>query len=425
MTDNNNIIDSALKKINDTESDKKCDIIIVGGGAAGFFAAINAKINNPNLSVTILEQSKEVLNKVRISGGGRCNVTNACFDPRELTGYYPRGAKELLGPFHIFGSRETVIWFENYNVSLYTEPNGCMFPVSNNSDTIIRCFLDQATKLGIKIIRNVKVKDFQSGTNSASTFTVFTEYGDFTSRFLMLATGSSPFVWNMLEKHGYKIVAPVPSLFTFNLPKHPICDLMGLVVQDVNVKIKETKICTDGPLLITHWGLSGPAVLKASAWGATILSDRNYNFTVTVDWIPATNSDTIDSLRNSLSKKKVISNPQFGIPTRLWHFLISKALTDIEKNWASLSKKEMGEIITQLKNCPFVVQGKTTFKEEFVTAGGVELQQINFRTFESRLHPGLFLAGEVINIDALTGGFNFQAAWTGGYLAGVEMAKRI
>ncbi len=401
------------------------DVIIVGGGAAGFFAAINAKINNPDISVAILEQSREVLNKVRISGGGRCNVTHACFDPGELTGYYPRGAKELLGPFHVFNASDTVRWFEKYGVKLYTEPDGCMFPVSNNSGTIIQCFLDQAIQFGIEIIKNVKVKDFQYDALSENRFTVHTEHGDFSSKLLMMASGSSPFVWNMLERHGYSIVPPVPSLFTFNLPKHPICELMGLVVQNANVRIKDSKIITDGPLLITHWGLSGPAVLKASAWGATLLGERNYDFTTLVDWIPLVTIDTIESLRDTIAKKKVISNPQFGIPTRLWHFLISLGITDSDKNWASLSKKEMTEVIKQLKNCPFDVKGKTTFKEEFVTAGGVALHQINFKTFESRVHPGLFMAGEVINIDAVTGGFNFQAAWTGGYLAGKEMARRI
>lgn len=400
------------------------DIIIIGGGAAGFFAAINAKIKNPQLKVTILEQSKEVLNKVRISGGGRCNATHACFDPKLLTNYYPRGQRELLGPFHTFGASETVAWFERNGVKLYTEPDGCMFPVSNSSDTIIQCFLQLAKKYQIEIIRNAKVKDFKVREEEIYKFEVFTDQNIYTTVNLMFATGSSPFIWQLLEKHGYEIVPPCPSLFTFNLPGHPISKLMGLVVKNAHVTIKDSKIITDGPLLITHWGLSGPAILKASAWGATLLAQKHYDFTAIVDWIPNINVEDITELRESMAKKKVIANTLFGLPARLWQFLIGQVLTDTEKNWASLSKTEMTAIITQLKNCPFPVKGKTTFKEEFVTAGGVALHQINFKTFESKLHPGLFMAGEVINIDAVTGGFNFQAAWTGGYIAGMEMAQK-
>ncbi|MGB4958520.1 MAG: aminoacetone oxidase family FAD-binding enzyme, partial [Saprospiraceae bacterium] len=232
-----------------------------------------------------------------------------------------------------------------------------------------------------------------------------------------------PFMWNALARHGYDIVPPVPSLFTFNLPNHPICKLMGLVVNDVQVTIQDSKIVTTGPILVTHWGLSAPAVLKASAWGATLLNERNYNFNVMVDWIPTVSQDQILHMRDDMAKKKVISNQLFGLPARLWQFLMSEALTTEEKNWASLTKNEMSMIIRQLKKCVFPVKGKTTFKEEFVTAGGIALHQINFKSFESKLHPGLFMAGEVLNIDAVTGGFNFQAAWTGGYIAGSKMAE--
>lgn len=399
------------------------DIIIVGGGAAGFFAAINAKIKKPESKVTILEQSKEVLNKVRISGGGRCNVTHHCFDPRLLTTYYPRGQRELLGPFHIFGAQDTVNWFEEHGVKLYTEPDGCMFPVSNSSDTIIQCFLHLAEKYQIQIIRNAKVKAFNYNDTKAYKYEVVTESVNYTTKMLMFATGSSPFVWNMLAQHGYEIIPPCPSLFTFNLPGHPISKLMGLVVKNTHVSIENSKICTDGPLLITHWGLSGPAVLKASAWGATVLAERNYDFTAYVDWLPNIKIDDITELRETMAKKKVTANHLFGLPARLWQFLLESVLKDKEKNWASLTKNEMSDIVTQLKKCPFPVKGKTTFKEEFVTAGGVALHQINFKTFESKKHPGLFMAGEVINIDAVTGGFNFQAAWTGGYIAGMTIAE--
>lgn len=400
------------------------DIIIIGGGAAGFFAAINAKIKRPELKVTILEQSKEVLNKVRISGGGRCNATHQCFDPKLLTSYYPRGQRELLGPFHVFGAQDTVAWFEEHGVKLYTEPDGCMFPVSNSSDTIIQCFLQLAQKYQIQIIRNAKVKDFSyHNALPSQRYEVVTDSVVYTTRMLMFATGSSPFIWNILERHGYEIVTPCASLFTFNLPSHPISKLMGLVVKNAQVSIEGSKITTDGPLLITHWGLSGPAVLKASAWGATVLAERNYDFTAFVDWIPNIMINDITELRDSMAKKKVTSNHLFGLPSRLWQFLMESILTDKEKNWASLTKNEMSNIVTQLKKCPFSVKGKTTFKEEFVTAGGVALHQINFKTFESKKHPGLFMAGEVINIDAVTGGFNFQAAWTGGYVAAMAMAE--
>ena len=404
---------------------KQVDIIIVGGGAAGFFAAINATLKNPDLKVIILEQSKDVLNKVKISGGGRCNVTHACFDPKLLTSYYPRGQKELLGPFHIFGAHDTINWFGNHGVNLYTEPDGCMFPVTNNSETIIQCFLQLAGKYLIEVVKTSKVKDFKYLKDEKIKFEVLTDTNTYTSRMLMLATGSSSFVWNMLERHGYKIVAPCPSLFTFNLPQHPICKLMGLVVKQTRVAIQNSKIVTEGPLLVTHWGLSGPAVLKASAWGATILAERNYDFNVIIDWVPQTEVSDIHNLKETLAKKKVISNAQFGLPSRLWQFLTEDVVSDTEKNWASLSKNEMEGIIRQLKRCPFQVKGKTTFKEEFVTAGGVALDQVNFKSFESKLHPGLFMAGEVLNIDAVTGGFNFQAAWTGGYLAGIRMADSI
>ncbi|MFZ1750212.1 MAG: aminoacetone oxidase family FAD-binding enzyme, partial [Saprospiraceae bacterium] len=353
----------------------------------------------------------------------RCNVTHDCRDPKLLTSYYPRGHKELLGPFHIFGVNDTVQWFEEKGVPLYIQDDGCMFPLSNDSGSIIHCFLEQAKKYNITIVKNVKVKDFTYHRDDSPRFELVTDDSNYTANAIMMATGSSPFMWNALARHGYNIVPPVPSLFTFNLPNHPICKLMGLVVNDVQVTIQDSKIVTTGPILVTHWGLSAPAVLKASAWGATLLNERNYNFNVMVDWIPTVSQDQILHLRDDMAKKKVISNQLFGLPARLWQFLMSEALTTEEKNWASLTKNEMSMIIRQLKKCVFPVKGKTTFKEEFVTAGGIALHQINFKSFESKLHPGLFMAGEVLNIDAVTGGFNFQAAWTGGYIAGSKMAE--
>ncbi len=399
----------------------KRDIIIIGGGAAGFFAAINAKTINPDLKITILEQGQGVLKKVKISGGGRCNVTHHCFDPKELTQYYPRGHKELKGPFHTFGAQHTVDWFESRGIKLYTEPDGCMFPVANDSEVFIQCFLNESKKYGIEILTSQKVKSIlPKDTNG---YTLQTDNTTYETTKLMIATGSVPSMWSILETIGYKIVPPVPSLFTFNMPKNPITALMGIVVSDAEVKIKNTNIVTNGPLLITHWGLSGPAILKASAWGATILAERNYIFDIEVDWIPHVSEDNIRNQREVMNKKKVLSNNLFGLSIRLWKHLIEDVITDTEKNWASLTKIEMNSIVSQLKRCSFNISGKTTFKEEFVTAGGVELSQINFKTFESRLHPGIYMAGEVLNIDAVTGGFNFQAAWTGGYIAGLNMAQ--
>ncbi len=402
---------------------KVADIIIVGGGAAGFFAAVTAGLKHVGLTVIILEQSKDVLQKVKISGGGRCNVTHHCPDPKTLVQYYPRGAKELLGPFYTFGPLQTIAWFKEHGVALKTEADGRMFPVSDSSETIINCFKGLTQKLGIEVLTNQKVKNYVYHSEDKYAFEVRTEGMVYSCRRLMIATGSSPFIWAMLAKHGYKIVDPVPSLFTFNLGKHSICTLMGLSVPRVTVHLKGTKIRTEGPLLITHWGLSGPAVLKASAWGATVLAEKQYQFEVIIDWIPDVPDTALPMLRESMSRKKVLAHAQFGIPSRLWQYLISSAISDPEKNWASLSKQEMQFIISVLKNYEVRVSGKTTFKEEFVTAGGVDLQQINFRTFESKSQPGLFLAGEVLHIDAVTGGFNFQAAWTGGYLAGQAMAE--
>lgn len=403
---------------------KYYDIIIVGGGAAGYFTAINAAINNPKLSIGIVEQSKEVLNKVRISGGGRCNVTHACYDPKLLTTYYPRGGKELLGPFHVFGPAQSVEWFSRHGVTLKTESDGRMFPVTDSSETIIQAFKTLVRKYDIDVILQVKVKDFLClGDAEGPRFEVMAENAKFSSNSLMFATGSSPFIWDLLHRKGYEVIAPVPSLFTFNLPKHPITKLMGLSVPKAVVRLQGSKITTEGPLLITHWGLSGPAVLKASAWGASYLDDKNYECQVIVDWLPEISKQEILDLRNEWAKKKVMANPAFGLPSRLWQFFVKEAITDIEKNWASLSKTEMAAIVSSLKESNFQMKGKTTFKEEFVTAGGVALRQINFKTFESKLHPGLYIAGETLNIDAVTGGFNFQAAWTGGYIAAQAMTS--
>ncbi|KXK39648.1 MAG: NAD(P)/FAD-dependent oxidoreductase [Saprospiraceae bacterium] len=399
------------------------DVVVVGGGAAGFFAAINICELRPEMKVLILEQSKEVLNKVRISGGGRCNVTHACFDPKELTTYYPRGNRELLGPFYNFGAADTVNWFDQHGVQLKTERDGRMFPATDNSETIIACFKKYTLKYGIEVKLNTKVKDFTYNTANRDRFTIHTDSEIYSSQYLIISTGSSQFIWNMIQAKGFEIITPVPSLFTFNMPGHPLCKLMGVVAPYAKVYIEGTSITSEGPVLVTHWGLSGPAVLKASAWGAVQLAKMKYDFQVLIDWIPAVPDTEITALRNAMAKKKVISNPKFDVPARLWEFLIDTVLNDKDKNWASLSKSELSAIITQLKAYRVHIKGKTTFKEEFVTAGGVALHQINFKTFETKKIAGLYMAGEVLDIDAVTGGFNFQAAWTGGYLVAKDIAS--
>ncbi len=400
------------------------DLIVTGAGAAGYFAAINAKLQNPDMRVLIVEQSGDVLAKVRISGGGRCNVMHDCFDVRQLIQYYPRGSKELLGPFHRFGPAETKNWFESNGVSLKTEADGRMFPKTDDSGTIISCFLRLASKSGIELITKFKFRDYSYHEQDDYKFSVTDGQTSFASRMLLMATGSNSTIWKIMQTHGYRIIEPVPSLFTFNLPGHAITTLMGLSVPKAVVHIQDTAVVTEGPVLITHWGLSGPAILKASAWAAVSLAEKNYDFSASIDWIPDISIENIKELRTLHGKTKVYSQSQFGLPIRLWRFLISASIGETEKNWSDISKDEMNLVIKSLKKYTIHVQGKTTFKEEFVTAGGIDLKEIEFRRFESRREPGLFMAGEILNIDAVTGGFNFQAAWSGGYLAAQAIVER-
>jgi predicted Rossmann fold flavoprotein len=402
------------------------DVVSVGGGAAGFFAAITALETRPGTSVVILEQSQQVLSKVRISGGGRCNVTHACFDPSHLVNSYPRGSRELLGPFHKFGPADTVSWFAAHGVKLKTEDDGRMFPVSDDSETIVRCLTGYASRLGISILTGKKIVSIKPADPEEGFYTIGTSGGDlYCSRNVMIATGSSPAMWSLLAGLGLVIEPPVPSLFTFNMPKNPVTALMGITIPNVNLSIPGTGIHTSGPLLITHWGLSGPAVLKASAWGARVLAQNEYRFSIEVDWIPLTGHEEIKAQRELSGAKKVLNGPHFGLPQRLYHHLATEAGITEDTRWATVTKTQMDRLIFVLKSWHADIAGKTTFKEEFVTAGGIKLRQVNFKTFESRKHPGLFLAGEVLDIDAVTGGFNFQAAWTGGFLAGKGMATRL
>jgi predicted Rossmann fold flavoprotein len=395
---------------------KNFDIIIVGGGAAGFFTAINAVEKNPKLKIAILERGKEVLTKVRISGGGRCNVTHACFEPNELVKFYPRGEKELRGPFHQFASGDTIEWFEKHGVELKIEDDGRMFPVSDSSQTIIDCFLNATQKLGISVLMGQSV---QSIFKRENFWKVETPTQQFITEKLVLATGSNPKMWEMLQEFGHAVVSPVPSLFTFNIKDSRIKELPGVSAL-VTVKVKDTKLTSTGPLLITHWGMSGPAILKLSAWGARILFEKNYQFTIYVNWLNDVDTEDAEKILRDLkqehSKKTISKKSPFDFPNRLWESLVLASGIESETKWADLSKIQIQNLSNQLTNGSFNVNGKSTFKEEFVTAGGIDLKEINFKTMESKLHENLYFAGEIVNIDAITGGFNFQNAWTSGFI---------
>jgi predicted Rossmann fold flavoprotein len=399
------------------------DIIIVGGGAAGFFTAINIVEKNPKLKVAILERGSEVLSKVRISGGGRCNVTHACFEPNELVKFYPRGEKELRGPFHQFCSRDTIEWFGNHGVELKIEDDGRMFPVSNSSQTIIDCFLQATQKLGIAVLTGQSV---QSIFKKDNFWKVETQSETYIAEKLILATGSNPKIWEMLQTFGHAIISPVPSLFTFNIKDSRIKELPG-VSAIVSVKVKDTKLTSTGPLLITHWGMSGPAILKLSAWGARILHDKNYQFTIFVNWLNDVATEDSEKILKELkqehAKKAVSKKSPFDFPNRLWESLVLASSIGSETKWADVSKIQLQNLANQLTNSSFQVNGKSTFKEEFVTAGGIDLKEINFKTMESKLQENLYFAGEIVNIDAITGGFNFQNAWTSGFIVANAVAS--
>ncbi len=404
----------------------KFDILIVGGGAAGFFTAINIAEKRPSLKIAILERGKDVLTKVKISGGGRCNVTHAEFIPKELSKKYPRGQKELLGPFHTFMTGDTIAWFEERGVELKIEEDGRMFPVTDSSSTIVDCFVKEAHKYKIEVLTNHSVQDvgFDSAFAKArisneDPFYVKTSKGDFICNHLVMTTGSNPKMWSLLQKLGHSITDAVPSLFTFNIKDEKIDGLMGLAT-NVTVKVLGTKQKSEGPLLITHWGMSGPAILKLSAWGARELANLKYQFEIQVNWLQfLTQEDALDELlelKLQHAKQSPFTYAQLELPKRLWHnLLIASGILQATK-WAELTKTQLQSLSRELTQSRFRVSGKSTFKEEFVTAGGVNLKEVNFKTFESKKVPNLYLAGEVLNIDAITGGFNFQNAWTGGYL---------
>ncbi len=403
----------------------KKDVIIVGGGAAGFFAAINIAEQNPKLKVVILERGKEGLQKVRISGGGRCNVTHAEFVPSELVLNYPRGEKELLGPFHQFMTGDTIDWFQKRGVELKIEDDGRMFPITDSSKTIIDCFLNEAKKHKVEVLYNQSVTSMSPRTPSRG-FEISTKDSIYTCEKLLIAAGSNPKIWSLLEDLGHTISQPVPSLFTFDIKDERIKDIPGVVAQNVEVKVLGTDLVSEGPLLITHVGMSAPSILKLSAFGAIELAKHHYKFQIEVNFIRQSFEDCLDmlkELKHELAKKTVYKSTQFELPKRLWHKLVLASNMNQDTRWADLNKSQLEDLSSQLTMAVFKVDGKSTFKEEFVTAGGIDLKEINFKTFESKLHNNLYFAGEVINVDAVTGGFNFQNAWTGAYIAAKSISE--
>jgi len=397
-------------------------IVVIGGGAAGFFAAIHAAAGGKN-EVILLEKTSKLLQKVKVSGGERCNVTNACFDIKQLCQNYPRGDKQLRSAFSKFNTTDTMKWFEDRKVKLKIEEDGRVFPVSDSSQTIIDCLVKEATTCKVSIETEMEVKDIIPSFHGG--FDIFLKNGNklFCDK-IIVSTGGSPkeegLTW--LKSLGHEIVEPVPSLFTFNIPDNPIIDLMGLSVDPAKVRIPDAKLEYSGPVLITHWGLSGPAVLKLSSVGARKLADSDYNFTIQVNWL---NEKKEDALRQELFNIKA-ANPTkqvgkllpFKLPARLTKFLLEKSSIEEHKNWAEVSKEEINVLAKNILFDTYNVSGKTTFKEEFVTCGGVSLNDIDFKSMQSKKVKGLHFAGEVLDIDGLTGGFNFQAAWTTGFIAG-------
>ncbi len=402
-------------------------VVIAGGGAAGFFAALACAEANPRATVQIFERSPEILAKVRVSGGGRCNVTHACFDPAELVKNYPRGGRELLGPFHHFQPSDTVAWFEQRGVALKTEDDGRMFPTTDSSQTIIDCLTREAARLNVRVRTGCGVAEvFKKDT---ALHVILTEDGTVECDCLLLATGGSRGIkgHGLAESLGHTIEPPVPSLFTFDLADPRLHALAGISSPNARVKIAGTPLDETGPLLITHWGLSGPCILRASAWGARLLAQRDYKFTLQVQWLADCDykrvANLIQDARRHHSRKHVTLWSPMGLPQRLWERLVLAAGINPDLTWNTLSKQGAEALAHELCAGEYKVTGKSMYKEEFVTCGGVALKEVDFRTMQSRVCPGLYLAGEVLDLDAITGGFNFQAAWTTGWIAGQAMAR--
>ncbi len=393
-------------------------VAVIGGGAAGFFAALSAAEHHPLARVVLFEKTAKLLSKVKISGGGRCNVTHHCFSPSALSKHYPRGGKQLKSGFGTFQASDTVAWFESRGVALKTEGDGRMFPTTDSSQTIIDCLLREADQRGVDIRLQASVQELKPQPGGG--FHLDGEPFDH----VIVATGGSPkragFSW--LESLGHTVSEPVPSLFTFNMPGEGVTALMGVVVPDALVRIQGTKLSQQGPVLITHWGMSGPAVLKLSAWGARDLAERRYAFSIQINWVGIPNAteaaETMDAAVDEMRRKKVANACPFELPKKFWAYLLERAEIPADAVWLELGKKAKNKLLNTLLNDVYEVRGKTTFKEEFVTCGGVALGEVDFHTMQSRVVPGLYFAGEVLDVDGVTGGFNFQAAWTTGFVAG-------
>ena len=393
-------------------------VAVIGGGAAGFFAALSAAQHHPSAQVVLFEKTAKLLSKVKISGGGRCNVTHHCFSPSALSKHYPRGGKQLKKALGKFQASDTVAWFESRGVALKAESDGRMFPTTDSSQTIIDCLLHEADQHGVDIRLQSPVRELTPLAPSG-----FALNGERFDR-VVVATGGSPkregLAW--LEALGHTVSNPVPSLFTFNMPGSDITALMGVVVPNALVRIQGTKLAQQGPVLVTHWGMSGPAVLKLSAWGARELAERGYEFSVQVNWIGIGNeaevNAAIDDAMPDIRRKKVANACPFELPKKFWEFLLARAEVPADAVWLDLGKKAKNKLVNTLLNDVHEVRGKTTFKEEFVTCGGIALSEVDFNTMQSRVVPGLYFAGEVLDVDGVTGGFNFQAAWTTGFVAG-------
>jgi hypothetical protein len=405
---------------------KAMQIAIVGGGASGFMAAITAAETFPEAKITIFEKNKTVLNKVRVSGGGRCNVTHNPSDLRFFIKNYPRGEKLLRKLLHQFDANSTIKWFEKRGVKLKTEPDGRMFPVSDSSHTIIECLIKTAKNHQIEIRTSTTIKSFSKVQNDlGETFCIQLDNDEaIHADRILIATGGYPkasgFDW--LQEHNHQIIPPLPSLFTFNTPDSYLLPLAGVSVQDADIRIMGTKHDWRGPLLITHWGFSGPAVLKLSAWGARDLAEKEYQFICRINWVPEMNEQQIREFfvleKTKTPKQQISSHARFGLPLRLWKTFTEKAEINDSLRWLEATNKVLNRLAELLTNSQFEVKGKTTFKEEFVTCGGIALTDIDPDTLQSRSVPGLFFSGEVLDVDGITGGFNFQNAWTTGYIAG-------
>ncbi len=408
---------------------KSKTLLVIGGGAAGFFCAVNAARLNRQLRVILLEKSSKLLSKVKVSGGGRCNVTHACSDISEMSRQYPSGELFVRKAFHQFFTTDTVKWFEERGVKLKTEADGRMFPVTDSSQTIIDCLVKEANQYGVEIRMKSEVRNLKS---VGEKFTIELSDNRFlTSDFVCIASGgySNTSMFDWLKETGHSVIDPVPSLFTFNVPGNPIRELMGITVEKVKVKIEKTSLVQTGPILITHWGVSGPVILRLSAWGAKDLADCNYDFVARINWLYGHGyeyqrlADMFINSRNLYASHKIFSNNFGELPQRLWHYLLSQSGVSREMRFADLPKKIENIIIRNLVEYPLVVKGKTTFKEEFVTAGGIRLSEIDPNTMMSKKIQNLFFAGEILDVDGITGGFNFQHAWTSGFIAGKSVVR--